>query len=183
MPKQLQFEHFEVPMLRDQDLSVAEVVSARDFYSGSYSEGDHWFVVVSEDGTPVRAVGPEQAEPSMVIVANADLTVPEALDARAFKDAGPDTAVAVIEPESRRVLGIWSGASLTLALQQHPLADSANLFSPLPGDPNIPYIVHTCTYMDGGVTCATLATFDRRPVVMPMCGNDAHHLTAHDFVW
>jgi hypothetical protein len=168
-----------VPVLRHQDLDAAEVVRAADFDSGSHAESDHWFVLVDEHGTPVGAVGPEQAEPSMVIVADADLPVGAALDAEAFEDAEPDTGVVVIEHHSRRVLGVWSGAPLTLAMQQHI---GLTRFSALPGPPNIPFIVRTCNYVDGGVTCDTLTTFLRKPAVMPPCDNDKH-FTVHDFVW
>jgi hypothetical protein len=175
-------EHFfPHPALRYQDLDAAEVVRAADFDRSSHAESDHWFVLVDDHGTPVGAVGPERAEPSMVIVADADLPVGAALDAEAFEDAEPDTGVVVIERDSRRVLGVWSGAPLTLALQQHVSA-SWNYLSALPGGPNIPFLARPCSYLDDAVTCDTVITPRRKPAVMPPCANDKH-LTAHDFVW
>ena len=116
--------------------------------------------------------------PPPIIVAPADLGLNAALTSAAFAQAGDVNAVVLVEEQG--VVGVWGGPSLATVLSQGPRATRGG--SQLPGLPQIPLIVRSCTYLERGTVCATVSSFVKKPFPMPSCLNQ-HHLSAHLFGW
>lgn len=82
--------------------------------------------------------------------------------------------------DEQRIVGVWSGPSLEMAVRQGPVVTRGGPI--LPGVPQIPLIVRSCSYRELGTVCAAVSSFARKPFPMPRCRND-RHLSAHDFGW
>lgn len=145
--------------------------------------GDSWLVLLDREGRPVSALEPGaeldvSMRPPPIIVAPADLGLNAALTSAAFAQAGDVNAVVLVEEQG--VVGVWGGPSLATVLSQGPRATRGG--SQLPGLPQIPLIVRSCTYLERGTVCATVSSFVKKPFPMPSCLNQ-HHLSAHLFGW
>lgn len=145
--------------------------------------GDRWLVLLDRQGHPVSALEPGavldvSTPPPPIIVAPPDLGLNTARASAAFAQAGDVNAVVLVE--EHEVVGVWSGPSLATVLKQGPPVTRGG--SNLPGLPQIPLIMRSCTYLDRGTLCATGSSFVKKPFPMPSCPNQ-HHLSAHLFGW
>lgn len=145
--------------------------------------GEAWLVLLDRAGRPVSAVEPGaeldvSTPPPPIIVAPAGLDLNTALTSTAFAQVGDVNAVVLVD--GQEIVGVWGGPSLATALKQGPRATRGG--SQLPGLPQIPMIVRSCTYLERGTVCATVSSFVKKPFPMPDCHNQ-HHLSAHLFGW
>lgn len=145
--------------------------------------GEVWLVLLDRAGRPVSAVPPGAeldtiTPPPPIIVAPANLDLNTALTSSAFAQVGDVNAVILVEENG--IVGVWGGPSLAAALKQGPRATRSG--SQLPGLPQIPVIVRSCSYLEHGMVCATVSSFVKKPFPMPDCPNQ-HHLLAHLFGW
>jgi len=168
-----------VALLRDQELAGFRTRAAGE---PIIAASDHWLVLL-DGGRPVSALPPgltldSVTAPPPIIVAPADLDLDTALASDAFADA--DDAEAVVLVEDGGIAGVWSGPSLSMAVLQGPARSAAAAV--LPGSPQIPLIVRSCAFREGGRICATVSSFASKPFPMPGCRND-RQLTAHAFAW
>jgi hypothetical protein len=166
--------------LRDLASEEFETTAAGDL---PVAAGDRWLVLL-DGGQPVCALRPgsvldSATPPPAIIVAPAGLNLDTALASDAFAEALDVAAVVLFDEQG--VVGVWSGDSLTTAVKQGPRV-TRGWQSVLPGPPQIPLIVRSCTYRELGTTCATVSSFASKPYPMPSCRND-HLLSAHDFGW
>lgn len=164
----------------------------RDLVSGEFETAagdvhvaarDRPLVLVDHRGNPVSvlargAVLDSSAPRPPIIVAHADLDLNKALASAAFAQA--DDIDAVVAVDERGIVGVWSGPSLMAALARGPSVTRGGTV--LPGPPQIPLIVRSCSYLELGTLCATVSSFVRKPFPMPSCGNN-QHLSAHQFGW
>ncbi len=143
---------------------------------------DRWLVLIDGD-QPVGALSPGSvldATTSLapIIVASASLDLRVALVSPAFAEA--DDVSALVLVEGQRVVGVWGGPRLNMAVKRGAVPSRGG--SVLPGVPQVPRIVRYCTYREQGRICATAESFPARPYPMPSCRND-HNLSAHLFGW
>jgi hypothetical protein len=144
--------------------------------------GNRWLVLL-DDGEPVGALSPGSLldatdPPPAIIVAPASLDLNAALATPPFAQVNDVSAVVLVDEQ--RVVGVWAGPSLEMAVRQERVVTRGGPI--LPGVPQIPLIVRSCTYRELGTICATVSSFASKPFPMPSCRND-RHLTAHDFSW
>jgi hypothetical protein len=144
---------------------------------------DRWLVLL-DGGQPVCALAPGSVldtttPPPAIIVAPANLDLSAALASPAFAEMEDVNAVVLVEEQ--RVVGVWSGPSLKMVAEQE-LGPTRGGGSVLPGEPQIPLIVRSCTYRELDTICATVKSFATKPFPLPGCSND-RHLSAHVFGW
>jgi len=165
--------------LRDLASEEFETAVTSDF---PVAAGDRWLVLLDE-GEPVCALSPGSvldatAPPPAIIVAPASLDLNAALATPPFAQA--DDVSAVVLVDEQRVVAVWAGPGLEMAVRHGPVATRGGPI--LPGVPQIPLIVRSCTYRELGTICASVSSFASKPFPMPSCRNH-RHLTAHDFGW
>ncbi|MFE3639328.1 hypothetical protein [Streptomyces sp. NPDC059168] len=174
--------------VRDQSLLSAVVVGRNQAEDTESAASDQWLVIVDDSGIPIDAIRPGASHRPLVIVAEGNLDVDEALTAPAFRDLeADDTGVVVVE--DRQVLGVWTGAELeravttSAAARRLPRGRGMATNGRLPGVPGIPHITRTCAYVEHGATCGAVHSFPKKPRAMPACANNSKALAAHTFVW
>jgi hypothetical protein len=165
--------------LRDLGTEEFETVAAGDF---PVAATDSWLVLL-DGGQPVGALSPGSALdgttlPAPIIVAPARLDLGVALPSPAFAQAREVSAVVLVEDQ--RVVGVWGGPRLEMAINRKLFPTRGGPV--LPGVPQVPWIVRYCSYREGAKICATAESFPSKPFPMPSCRND-HHLSAHVFGW
>jgi hypothetical protein len=166
-------------LLRDQDLAEYRTASMGEF---PVAAGDRWLVLLDGD-QPVCAIAPGTTLDSgaplpAIIVASESMDLDTALASDAFAEALDVNAVVLVGEQG--VAGVWSGTSLATALLLGPTRSITT--SVLPGSPQIPLIVRSCTFHELGAICRTVSSFASKPFPMPRCLNE-HHLSEHDFAW
>lgn len=143
---------------------------------------DRWLVLL-DGGQPVGALSPGSVldattSPAPIIVASASLDLGVALASPAFAQAGDVSAVVLVGEQ--RVVGVWGGPRLEMAVKRGLIPTRGGPV--LPGVPQVPWIARSCTYRELGAICATSESFPSKPFPMPSCRNN-HHLSAHVFGW
>lgn len=143
---------------------------------------DSWLVLLDRD-QPVGVLSPGSALdgttlPAPIIVAPARLDLAVALASPAFAHAREMSAVVLVE--GQRIVGVWGGPRLEMAINRELFPTRGGPV--LPGVPQVPWIVRYCTYSEQAKICATAESFPSKPFPMPTCRND-HHLSAHIFGW
>ena len=165
--------------LRDLGSEEFETAAAGDF---PIAARDRWLVLM-DGGQPFGALSPGSVldgttSPAPIIVAPASLDLDVALASPVFAQVGDVSAVVLVEEQ--RVVGVWGGPRLEMAVKRGLVPTRGG--SVLPGVPQIPCFARSCTYREQGTICATAESFASKPFPMPSCRND-HHLSAHVFGW
>jgi hypothetical protein len=174
-----------------RDLAVEAFVTAPADDLPVTAPQDRWVVLVS-DGVPISAIAPGRsldagARPPSILIAAAGTPRGDAFRSAAFVaffegDAEASALVLVEGPAgaASQVAGVVDAGALVQAM----LNGATKGFSDttLPGTPDIPLIVRSCGFAEGGVACATPGSFASRPFTLPPCGNK-RGLTPHDFTW
>jgi hypothetical protein len=165
--------------LRDLGSEEFETAVAGDF---PVKATDCWLVLI-DSGKPVSALPPGSVLATTtpfppIIVASANLDLGAALASPAFAQTEDIRAVVLVEEQ--RVIGVWGGPRLKMVIARGLVPSRGGPV--LPGVPQIPWIVRSCSYREVEAICATVESFPSKPFPMPNCRND-HQLSAHVFDW
>lgn len=145
---------------------------------------ERWTVVLDEHGRPAAAIAPHGAAMAEdLVVADAAVSVIDALGSEALCSVGSDTVVVVMRGAS--VAGVWSGEDLVDAVTH---GGTRGAGESLPGDIQLPgritkkNITRHCRYTNHGRPCATVLVVPEKPEEMPQCPAQAG-ISSHTFVW